>query len=91
MLKYRRVWVCSAGSHLASRFGASLLVGPRHQLCIFRYSSVLGSRCLCHSFEQSNGLTLGPAASDPLPDRQRGQRVGESVGGLHGTPVGLGG
>lgn len=49
------------------------------------------SRRLCHSFEQSDGLALGPPASDSLPDWQRGQRVGESVGRLHGTPVGLGG
>lgn len=84
------VWICSAGSHLASRFGASLFVGPGNQLSVFRYrGSILGS--LCHSFKQSNCLTLGPAASDPLPDRQRGQRVGESVRGLHGTSVGLGG
>lgn len=48
-------------------------------------------RRLCHSFEQGDGLALGPPASHPLPDWQRGQRVGESVGRLHGTPVGLGG
>lgn len=77
------------GSDLAPRFGAPLLVWPRYQLCVFRYSSILGR--LRHSFEQSNGLALGPAASDPLPDGQRGQRVGESVWGLHGAPAGLGG
>lgn len=89
MLNFLMVWVCLAGSHLAPGFRASLFVGTRYQLRGFKYTSVLGGRRLCHSFEQSDGLALGPAASDPLPDRQRGQRVGESVGGLHGTPVGL--
>lgn len=78
------------GSHLASRFGPSLLVGPRYELRGLRHGSVLCGRRLCHGFEQSDGLALGPPAPDPLPDGQGGQRVGESVGGLHGPPAGLG-
>lgn len=75
--------------HLAAWLGAPLFVGPWDQLCVFRHRSILGSRC--HGFKQSDSLTFGPATSDPFPDRQRRQRVGESVGGLHGPPAGLGG
>lgn len=82
--------VCSAGSHLASRFGTSLLVRPWDQLSVIRDRTVR-CRCLCHSFEQGDGLALGPPPSDSLSDWQRGQRIGESIGRLHGTPVGLGG
>jgi len=80
-----------AKCHLASRFRPSLLVDPRHELCVVWDSSILGSRRLCHRFEQSDGLALGPTTSDPLPDGQRGQRVGESVGGRHGPSAGFGG
>lgn len=78
------------GSHLASRFGTSLLVRPRDQLSVIGDGTV-SCRCLCHGLEQGDGLALGPPPSDSLSDWQRGQRIGESVGRLHGTPVGLGG
>lgn len=82
--------VCSAGSHLASRFGTSLLVRPWDQLSVTRDRTVR-CRCLRHSFEQGDGLALGPPPSHSFSDWQRGQRIGESIGRLHGTPVGLGG
>lgn len=63
---------------------------PRDQLSVIRDRTV-SCRCLCHGLEQGNGLALGPPPSDSLSDWQRGQRIGESVGRLHGTPVGLGG
>lgn len=87
---FYHLYICSAGSHLASRFGTSLLVRPRDQPSVTRNRTVR-CRCLCHSLEQGDGLALGPPPSDSLSDWQRGQRIGESIGRLHGTPVGLGG
>lgn len=87
---FYHLYVCSAASHLASRFGTSLLVRPRDQLSVAG-DCTMRCCCLCHSFEQGDGLALGPPPSDSLSDRQRRQRIWESIGRLHGAPVGLGG
>lgn len=76
-------------SHLAPRFGAPLLMGSGDQLRALGHGAVLGGGR--HGLEQGDGLALGPAAADALPDGQRRQRVGESVRRLHGASVGLGG